>query len=101
MKIVRCKPGQVCIIIGESAGCEANIGALLTVVELLQLPDIDPVWTFIDASRPLVTAMYNNTCISSSFDIPEDTCYIFDHHLLPIEADPSSLEIYENLELNA
>lgn len=100
MKTPRCRPGQVCVIIGEVEGCEANIGAMITVIELQNMPMLDPVWSFKDASRPLVTTCPPVTVVNFD-DIPDDFCFIYDHHLLPVEGDLGVLEIHEELEINS
>ncbi|MBC7602278.1 hypothetical protein RCH10_003827 [Variovorax sp. GrIS 2.14] len=61
------KSGDICIVVGEVKGCEANIGAYLTVTE----PD-GLAWRFKDASRPLVGE------------------FVFGHHMVPVPVDIST-----------
>jgi hypothetical protein len=48
------KSGDICIIVGEVKGCEANVGAYVTVTE----PD-GLAWRFKDASRPLLGEFFS------------------------------------------
>lgn len=55
------KPGMRCVIIGEERGCEANIGALVTITRPAPcLPGEPARWLFKDASRPLVMVNLGN-----------------------------------------
>lgn len=49
---MRCEPGDICIVVADVPGCEANIGAQLRVVRLMPFVDVN-AWEFEDASRPL------------------------------------------------
>jgi hypothetical protein len=53
----RCQPGDRCLVVADTPGCECNIGAVLTVVQahvtLDPLRGHVPIWTFKDASRQL------------------------------------------------
>jgi hypothetical protein len=95
---LRCKPDQRCLVIGDVRSCECNVGATVTVVEVIPPPGpMRPAWVFKDASRPLkmvdldrhghpvpgtesyATATYNG----GSDALP----LIFDHHLMPLQGD--------------
>ena len=57
MKTTRCLPGDRCVIISDQPGCECNIGARVTVTQLVPVPagsPLPPAWLFKDASRPLL-----------------------------------------------
>lgn len=61
--MLRCKPNQLCVIVGAPAGCEANIGAFITTVAH-EPGFFDPktkaplqLWTWRGASRPLIACL--------------------------------------------
>lgn len=98
----RCAPGDRCIVLAEVAGCECNIGALVTVTEsyLMLVPGMGwrPVWKFKDASRPLligppstfgkVLPGTERFWITSSFEHEAHRCPAYDDaHLLPIHGE--------------
>jgi len=88
------KPGMRCILVGEDRGCEANIGALVTIT---QLDDVQPpAWLFKDATRPLVmldcdlgTVLPERVVHSyEGVTSPDEDCYsISARHLVPIKGD--------------
>lgn len=97
----RCEPGDRCIVVAELPGCECNVGAVLTVVDLglAQTPSGPrPIWAFKDASRPLkitdvddagnVRPGANVVWTTTSAGFPRESrpgC--FDHHLVPIAGE--------------
>lgn len=92
----RCEPGDRCVIVAEVPGCEANIGATLTVVALdvnIRLPGGTTVraWSFKDASRPLVMVdlqgQRTGECTATD-EYPPFRCPAYlDHHLVPLHGD--------------
>lgn len=90
------KPYMRCLVIGEDRGCEANIGATLTITE--RDPDEPGAWLFKDASRPLVMLDCDGTRVlpervSHSCELvnqgdEEGDCYaVHGRHLMPIKGD--------------
>ena len=80
---MRCKPGDLAVIISEDLGCEENMGAMLTCVE-----PFDCGWLFKDASRPLLIldeedAEDTGFYATHSYD-PKALCWMPDFHLKPI-----------------
>lgn len=87
---MRCKPGDLAIVIGDDPGCECNIGAMLVVVE--SHPDApEGYWGFEDASRPLKMKEVDDPnyvfWVRNSHHPDFAWIGIKDRHLLPIR-DP-------------
>lgn len=84
----RIKAGERCLVVGEVAGCECNIGAMVIVCVY---DAVDKSWTFRDASRlikceddfgfGLRTAMVTNS--DENVD-PRYEWVLMDKHLVPI-----------------
>lgn len=90
------KPGMRCLIIGEDRGCEANIGATLTITEQDPYPEPgEPLaWLFKDASRPLLMLDHNKCVLhepvlhSFANSVDESYFIMIDRYLIPIPRDP-------------
>lgn len=98
----RCKPGDRCVIVAEIAGCECNIGARVTVLEValtfIASGGTAAHWTFKDASRPLKVVEHDSAgrvipgreqWCSSSEEIRhgDQLPGIYDQHLAPLAGD--------------
>lgn len=88
----RIQPGDLCLIVSETLGCECNIGAFVTVVRRADYENSEPgEWLFKDASRPLkfissVPEEFGRVIWGLHSDDTEEDCYlhVLDHQLIPI-----------------
>lgn len=63
----RFEPGARCVIVGDDPGYESNIGAMVTIREFRPIETVGGrvgVWTFDEASRPLLVGF--NTMVDGS-----------------------------------
>jgi hypothetical protein len=82
---MRCKSGDVCLIISDQIGCKTNVGAYVTVTHGVTYPGYPPAWYFKDASRPIKGDAGDPPVRSTEEGFPSHEYALFDHHLLPIE----------------
>lgn len=86
---MRCRPNEICIVIGEVRGCEVNIGAHVRVLEMIA-ESPEAAWTFEDASRPVKMVAYgtgdNARWVSSTASGLREGVIagFYDRHLLPV-----------------
>lgn len=90
------KPYTRCLVVGEDRGCEANIGATLTITE--RDPGEPGAWLFKDASRPLGMLDSEGTRVlparvSHSYELVNqgdeegDFYKVYGRYLMPIKGD--------------
>ena len=97
---MNCKPGDLCVVVAEYAGCEKNIGVMLTVVRAIG----DSRWEFKDATRPVKVVDVDDGTVAyclSSYDDPRYDVWVEDRHLVPVRPDDLEDETPTVRELEA
>lgn len=105
----RINPGDLCLIVGSNPGREENIGATVTVTDVVpEWVEAEKAWQFEGASRPLKIGregegreVISYHYVSNSADHPEYYTYLMDKHLMPIhpDADVMTQETIERLSI--
>lgn len=86
---MRCKPGELAVVVAEDMGCEANIGAVVRVLADQETERPDWIqsgeWMVVCEGRPLACIDVDDGAV---YEVPAgEWLTAWDHHLVPIR-DP-------------